>query len=67
VIKPLRWYYYAGTVAAIILAGITVLPAPASKPFLLRYYAHCSWTPISTIICLAISAVIYRLGRMSSR
>jgi len=42
------------------LLGVwTVVPAPASKPCLLGYYAHCSWTPLSTVICFAIAAVIY--------
>jgi hypothetical protein len=41
----------------------TLIPAPASKPSLLGYYAHCSITPISTIICWAIAGAIYWLGK----
>jgi hypothetical protein len=38
---------------------IHVNPAPASKPSLLGYYAHCSFTPISTIVCFVIAGEIY--------
>ncbi|MBS7606698.1 hypothetical protein KEJ14_02520 [Candidatus Bathyarchaeota archaeon] len=44
----------------------TFIPTPASKPCLLGYYAHCSFTPLSTIICWAIAGVFYWLGRRKS-
>ena len=45
------------------IAGITtVVPAPASRPCLLGYYAHCSWTPLSTLICLAIAGIVWWIG-----
>lgn len=47
---------------AVIAAVTTVVPAPASRPCLLGYYAHCSWTPLSTLICLAIAGAIYWFG-----
>ena len=31
--------------------------ASASKPCMLGYYAHCTFTPISTIICLLLAAL----------
>jgi len=54
-------YWVASAVAGI--AGITtVVPAPASRPCLLGYYAHCSLTPVSTLICLAIAGGILWVG-----
>ncbi|HBT40457.1 MAG: hypothetical protein H5T93_08010 [Pseudothermotoga sp.] len=38
----------------------TLLPIPgASKPCLIGYYAHCSFTPISTIICWIPGGILY--------
>ena len=39
------------------LLGVwTLLPWGASKPCLLGYYAHCTFTPISTIVCFGATA-----------
>ena len=39
----------------LVLALVTLMPrAAASKPCLLGYKAHCSFTPISTLILLAL-------------
>ena len=59
----MKWYYWAGVIIFVILGITTLIPAPASKPPLLGYYAHCSFTPISTVICWIIAGVIYWLGR----
>jgi len=59
----LKWYCWAGVIIAIILGISTLIPAPASKPSLLGYYAHCSFTPISTIILWIIAGIIYWLGK----
>lgn len=59
----MKWYYWVGIIVAIILGVSTLIPAPASKPLLLGYYAHCSFAPISTIICLAIAGVITGLEK----
>jgi len=59
----LKWYCWAGVIIAIILWISTLIPAPASKPSLLGYYAHCSFTPISTIILWIIAGIIYWLGK----
>jgi len=59
----LKWYYWTGVVIFAVLGISTLIPAPASKLSLLGYYAHCSFTPISTIICWAIAGVIYWLGK----
>ena len=44
-----------------LLATISSLvpQASASKPCLLGYYAHCSFTPISTIICLVLAGFTF--------
>jgi hypothetical protein len=44
-----------------------LIPAPASKPSLLGYYAHCSFAPISTIICWIIAGIIYWLGKRKEK
>ena len=58
----MKWFYWVGVVVFVILGITTLIPAPASKPSLLGYYAHCSFTPISTIICWIIAGVIYWVG-----
>jgi len=55
----MRWHKILIVIA--ILAGVsTLIPASASKACFLGYYAHCSYTPVSTIICWAIAWGIYR-------
>jgi len=62
-VKSLELHYWVGVIVFIILGITTLIPAPASKPSLLGYYAHCSFTPISTIICWVIAGAIYWLGK----
>ncbi|MFX0162668.1 MAG: hypothetical protein ACFE68_04930 [Candidatus Hodarchaeota archaeon] len=51
----------AALIAAAVAAVITVIPdSSASKECRLGYKAHCSFTPISTII-LIIMAIIFAL------
>jgi len=59
--------FWAGVVIAVALGISTLIPAPASKPCLLGYYAHRSFTPISTIICWAIAGAIYWLGKRKGK
>jgi len=59
----LKVYYWIGIVAFIALGISTLIPAPASKPSLLGYYAHCSFTPVSTLICFVVAGIIYWLGK----
>ncbi|MCD6095428.1 MAG: hypothetical protein J7J99_02540, partial [Thermoprotei archaeon] len=59
----MKWYWWASVIFFIILSILTLIPAPASKPCLLGYYAHCSFTPISTIICLIIAGILYWTGK----
>jgi hypothetical protein len=63
----LRWYYWVGVVVFVVLGVTTLIPAPASKPSLLGYYAHCPFTPISTVIYWVIAGVMYWFGRKRSR
>ena len=50
----MKWYKVVIIIA--VLAGIsTLIPTSASKPCYLGYYAHCTFTPISTIICWGIA------------
>ena len=59
----MKWYWWASVIFFIGLSILTLIPAPASKPCLLGYYAHCSFTPISTIICLIIAGILYWAGK----
>jgi hypothetical protein len=62
----MKWYWWL-LVAIFVLLGVwTLVPAPASKPCLLGYYAHCTFTPISTIICWIVAGVCYWLGKKSA-
>ena len=50
------------TIVFTLLAVSTLIPqATAVKACLLGYKAHCTFTPISTIILLALSAVVCRV------
>ena len=51
---------YVGVILWAALAILTLIPAPASKPSLLGYYAHCTFAPVSTLICLALAAITYQ-------
>ncbi|RLF21796.1 MAG: hypothetical protein DRN15_10590 [Thermoprotei archaeon] len=59
----MRRYWTILAFIFIVLGISTLVPAPASKPCLLGYYAHCSLTPISTIICWILAGLCYWLGR----
>jgi len=58
----LKLRYRVAIVISLLAAISTLIPFQASKPCLLGYYAHCSYTPISTVICLAIAGVLYWIG-----
>jgi Na+-transporting NADH:ubiquinone oxidoreductase subunit NqrB len=63
----MKWYWRL-LVAIFALLGVwTLVPEPASKACLLGYYAHCTFTPISTIICWVIAGVCYQLGRRATK
>jgi ABC-type amino acid transport system permease subunit len=58
-----KWYWSLAVAVFIILGLMTLIPAPASKPCLLGYYAHCSITPVSTVICWVIAGGLYWFGK----
>lgn len=66
-VRVLKWYYWVGVVATAVLGISTLIPAPASKPSLLGYYAHCSFTPVSAVICWVAAWSIYRLGKRGGK
>ncbi len=46
--------------ATILFTGcalLTAWPMAASKPNILGYYSHCTWTPWSTLMCLGLAGV----------
>ncbi|MHC4557639.1 MAG: hypothetical protein ACYS80_10090 [Planctomycetota bacterium] len=51
--------------AALVLAAIsTVIPqSSADEPCKLGYNAHCSFTPISTLLCLALAGIVCKIRR----
>ena len=62
IIKSFILLFYITFVVALITGGIstgimTLIPDEASKPCYLGYYAHCSFTPYSTLILFAMATV----------
>jgi len=65
-IKIIFILFYTVVVIGLILGGlaagfITLIPDEASKPCYLGYYAHCSFTPYSTIILFAMTIIGFLL------
>ena len=57
----------AGAIASAISAILTVLPdSSASKECILGYKAHCSFTPISTLILIFILVIFSYLLKRSN-
>ena len=53
------WLLLILTILFTLAAISSLLPIlPADKDCLLGYKAHCSFTPVSTLICIAAAAVI---------
>ena len=52
------WVFLVTTVLFTLAAASTLIPSPAAgRACFFGYYAHCSFTPISTVLCLLGSAV----------
>ncbi len=50
--------FLGGLIIGGISSGImTLMPDNASKPCYLGYYAHCSFTPFSTLILFAMTII----------
>lgn len=50
---------------SLLLGVATLIPSAASKPCMLGYFALCSFTPISTVLCLAPSAYFFWKDRQT--
>lgn len=62
IIKLILLLFYMIFVGSLIIGGVsagimTLIPDEASKPCYLGYYAHCSFTPYSTLILFAMAIV----------
>lgn len=52
------WWLFALTIIFTLAAISTLLPSEqASKTCMLAYKAHCSFTPVSTLICIVFAGV----------
>ncbi len=61
--KIKREKYRISSFVTLLLGVSTLIPAPVSKPCALGYLAHCSWSPWSTLICLAIAGILYGVDK----
>ena len=55
-------YYTLLALAILMLLGavLTIMPVSYSyKECILGYKAHCTLTPVSTILCIIVAAIIY--------
>jgi hypothetical protein len=59
----MKWYWWLLVAIFAILGISTLVPVPASKPNMMGYTSHCSFAPISTIICWIVAVVFYWLGK----
>ena len=62
IIKSTFLVIYVIFLGGLIIGGIssgimTLIPDQASKPCYLGYYAHCSFTPFSTLILFAMTVI----------
>ncbi|MHA2429938.1 MAG: hypothetical protein ACXACC_02780 [Promethearchaeota archaeon] len=62
IIKSTFLVIYVIFLGGLIIGGIssgiiTLIPDEASKPCYLEYYAHCSFTPFSTLILFAMTVI----------
>jgi hypothetical protein len=63
----MKWYWWVLMVVFVVLGIFTLVPVPASKLNMLGYYSHCTFTPISTVICWVIAGVCYWLGLRAAK
>jgi hypothetical protein len=62
IIKSFLLLLYIIFVGSLVIGGIsagimTLIPDDASKPCYLGYYAHCSFTPYSTLILFTMTII----------
>ena len=61
-------YYTLLTLALLMALGAVLTMMPISyayKECLLGYKAHCTLTPVSTILCIVFAAITYVVGQRS--
>ena len=61
-------YYTLLSLSIVMALGavLTIVPISyAYKACMLGYRAHCTLTPISTVLCIASAAALYWLGQHS--
>jgi hypothetical protein len=61
-------YYTLLTLTILFALGavLTIMPVPyAYRECMLGYKAHCTLTPISTILCVIFAAVAFVVGQRS--
>lgn len=64
----MKWYYWLSLSVAVVLGICTAIPVESSsKACFLGYKALCPFTPISTLICLAVAVVIYLVGKKHNK
>ena len=59
-------YYVLLTLAVLMVLGAVLTMMPISyayKECMLGYKAHCTLTPVSTILCIIIAAIAYVTGQ----
>ncbi|MEM2946275.1 MAG: hypothetical protein QXI87_08020 [Thermoproteota archaeon] len=61
--EKMKWYWWLLIAIFAVLGMSTLFPAPASKPNLIGYYSHCTFAPISTLICWIVSGLCYYIGK----
>jgi hypothetical protein len=62
--KPGYGWLFALTVIFTLSALSTLMPqASASRACMLGYKAHCTFTPVSTVICAALAGAVCRLRK----
>ena len=58
--KPGYYTLLALAILMVLGAVLTIMPVSyAYKECMLGYKAHCTLTPISTILCIIMAAIIY--------
>jgi hypothetical protein len=64
--KPGYYTLVALTVLMVLGAVLTIVPISyAYKECLLGYRAHCTLTPVSTILCIILAAITYVVAQRS--
>ena len=62
--KPGYYTLLALTILSVLGAVLTMMPISyAYKECMLGYRAHCTLTPISTILCILFAVIAYVVGQ----